>query len=710
MKNLAIACITVFYSMFFSAIAFSKDKEIIRTNEVVVTATKKEKMLQDVPSSVSVITADEIQESSKNVIGDLLEDVPGVEVSNSGTQGLKRITIRGEGPRRVLILIDGQRISENKSLEGTPILIDPARIERIEVIKGPASVLYGADALGGVINIITKKGGSKVLEGEVSAGYNSSMDKASSFGYNGYASLFGKKNGFSYRGSISHSAKSDLRTPIGTQNHTKYDASDANIYLDYDFGNTKVGINYDYFRTYIESTAYGPDWSDIGFYSDMPSWTRNKISTFVEIRDITSYMSRVRFDIFVQSNEKEYENLVPPLLPRRRPVNVRVEALNKNKQFGSSLQTDWLIGENHFLIVGYDLNYDFLDTDNKTDLTVFVPIPGIPPMVINTKYSAEGYILTNALYAQMESTLPQDFTLSYGTRLSMVYTELSKLTGDAPDIGNAAGGFKGPAGVVGDNFYIYPVFNIGLTWSGVKHLTLRTLFSQGFRTPQLQERYINVIGAETFYANPNLKPEITQNIEVGARYSNYGINMDIGVFYSYADNYMDLELLSDNPARGPYKYSNIAVAQTFGIELLLSYLIPVVKLEPYISMSWMKRQYQYENFSTFDSGLPEFMGRVGIRYEKDFIEYGFLYFIDTYGRFASSVRYEASNRVMTQFDPWATLNMRTGFRFGKERQYYVDIIAENITNTLYISPAAIDAPGYIYEAGFYAGINIGAKF
>ena len=85
----------------------------------------------------------------------------GVRINNDGGQGIKRAKIRGEDAFRSLVMIDGQKISEQKSMSGSPILIDPAMVERIEVIKGPASVLYGSDAIGGAINIITKKGGTK---------------------------------------------------------------------------------------------------------------------------------------------------------------------------------------------------------------------------------------------------------------------------------------------------------------------------------------------------------------------------------------------------------------------------------------------------------------------------------------------------------------------------------------------------------------------
>lgn len=150
--KLALACTLILTSALSKAYS-----EEVKTKGIEVTATRVERDLLQVPVSVSVVSEKQIKKSGASTIGDLLKDVPGVEVNNDGSQGLKRIGIRGEDAYRTLVLVDGQKISEHKSMSGTPMLIDPASVERIEVIKGPNSVLYGSDAIGGVINIITKR-------------------------------------------------------------------------------------------------------------------------------------------------------------------------------------------------------------------------------------------------------------------------------------------------------------------------------------------------------------------------------------------------------------------------------------------------------------------------------------------------------------------------------------------------------------------------
>ena len=152
------------FTLVFAFAFGAQAQEAVELEKTVVTATKTERLIQDVPASISVITSEEIERKGATSVADLLRDVPGVEIMLNSSPASQRVMIRGEASQRTLILIDGQKISENKSMDGAPMLIDPNMIERIEVIKGPASVLYGSEAIGGVVNIITKKAGDKPIQ------------------------------------------------------------------------------------------------------------------------------------------------------------------------------------------------------------------------------------------------------------------------------------------------------------------------------------------------------------------------------------------------------------------------------------------------------------------------------------------------------------------------------------------------------------------
>ena len=143
--------------------------------EVVVTATRHEEITTSVPAPVVVVTAKEIKESSAANVPELLRTIPGIQVNDiSGNRRTYTVDLRGFGetaPTNALVLIDGRRVTQ-ADLSGTDWAQIPLeRIERIEIIKGgTGSVLYGDNAAGGVINIITKEG--KGLQGglEASAG------------------------------------------------------------------------------------------------------------------------------------------------------------------------------------------------------------------------------------------------------------------------------------------------------------------------------------------------------------------------------------------------------------------------------------------------------------------------------------------------------------------------------------------------------------
>lgn len=131
---------------------------------VVVTATGFEQKITDAPASISVVTREELQKRPYITLIDAVRDLEGVDVGETTDKtGQRTISMRGMGAEYTLILIDGKRQNNHgdiypNSFGGNQFNHIPPldTIERIEVIRGPASTLYGADALGGVINIITR--------------------------------------------------------------------------------------------------------------------------------------------------------------------------------------------------------------------------------------------------------------------------------------------------------------------------------------------------------------------------------------------------------------------------------------------------------------------------------------------------------------------------------------------------------------------------
>lgn len=130
-----------------------------RLEPVVVTATKIEEPAEQLGAAVTVITEEDIQRHRWETVGDALRGVPGVQIHQSGGFGkTTAVRIRGAGPQQVQVLVDGVRVKSPTlgSAELADITLD--QVERIEIVRGPQSTIFGADAIGGVVNIITRHG------------------------------------------------------------------------------------------------------------------------------------------------------------------------------------------------------------------------------------------------------------------------------------------------------------------------------------------------------------------------------------------------------------------------------------------------------------------------------------------------------------------------------------------------------------------------
>jgi vitamin B12 transporter len=139
---------------------------------VVVTATRTPQPIDVTGESVSVITGDDLQTQQINVLTDALAETPGVVVSRNGGIGqTTSVSIRGAETGQTLVLIDGVRINDPSSVDDQAVLGDVLvnNTDRIEVLRGPQSTLYGSDAIGGVVDILTKRGGAEPFAVNASA-------------------------------------------------------------------------------------------------------------------------------------------------------------------------------------------------------------------------------------------------------------------------------------------------------------------------------------------------------------------------------------------------------------------------------------------------------------------------------------------------------------------------------------------------------------
>lgn len=132
---------------------------------LVVTGSQEAQPLSRAPASVSVITRDEIELGAYTSLAELLRLVPGVHLGQPGSRGSRAsLYTRGLDPNLTVVMIDGVRVNDSTNALGGSFdfsTLDPASIERIEIVRGPVSAVHGSDGLAGAINVITRRGGDE---------------------------------------------------------------------------------------------------------------------------------------------------------------------------------------------------------------------------------------------------------------------------------------------------------------------------------------------------------------------------------------------------------------------------------------------------------------------------------------------------------------------------------------------------------------------
>ncbi|NLZ79928.1 MAG: TonB-dependent receptor plug domain-containing protein, partial [Gammaproteobacteria bacterium] len=179
-KPLLIALIAV------NSAAIAAEKPVTKFDAITVTTTRSEQKLSEVPSTVSVQDERQIDQQNIKNIQDLIRYEPGVSVSGGNSRfGLSGFTIRGIGGNRVLTQVDGVSVADSFSFGGflnaRRDYVDLDTVKQVEIIRGPASSLYGSDAIGGAVSFITKDAGDYLDEGDdvylrLKTGYDGSDD------------------------------------------------------------------------------------------------------------------------------------------------------------------------------------------------------------------------------------------------------------------------------------------------------------------------------------------------------------------------------------------------------------------------------------------------------------------------------------------------------------------------------------------------------
>ncbi|HEX7874894.1 MAG TPA: TonB-dependent receptor [Sphingobium sp.] len=468
--------------------AFAADAADVRDDTIVVTAAGYEQKIREAPASISVLDREDLQDKRFGSLAEALQDVQGVDVGGeAGKTGGLNISIRGMPSDYTLVLIDGRRqnapgnVTPNGFGESSTGFLPPySAIDRIEVVRGPMSTLYGSDAMGGVINIITRKVGDR-WAGTATA--ETTFQQDDRFGNihsaNAYAQgpLVKDLLGLTLRGSVLHREASNIVNPGSTstltlgRNPVRSDIytyggrlsltphSDHDLWIEYDRNE----------QTYDNTSGQLGTLGVQGGYSDRQRFNR--------VNYVAAHSWRTGFGTldttFTRNETETIGRTVPPGTPgvvagSARTLDSRNDILDSRfaGKFGAVAFT---VGGQYWWARMVD---------------------GVAP--------APFAFTQWAGFAEATWTVVEGFNLTGGARY---------------DRHSTFGGKWSPRA--------YAVWNID------DHVTLKGGVARGFKTPRLEQIAEGIIGFGSqgrvpLIGTPGLKPEISTSYEAGLYYDSNG--------------------------------------------------------------------------------------------------------------------------------------------------------------------------------------------
>lgn len=698
--SMLLSSLSLFVAANVSAATPTSTAKTAGDETLIVTANRTESSLWDSPATVQVIDRQTLNNSTSVSIADDLQDIPGVEVTDNSLAGRKQIRIRGEASSRVLILIDGQVVSYQRAGQnyGVGLLIDESALERIEVVKGPYSVLYGSQAIGGVVNFITKKGGDKPLAGTVKAVYNSATA-----GWDESAAAWGSIGQFDYRINGSYSDQGNRDTPDGRLQNTNFRNNSQGVWLGYNLDRHKFGLSLDRYKTSTQTWFDDPEGQYEDFSVRIPKLEREKIGAFYDFDAGGDYLKKIHFDAYSQTIEREFENRIKTTQPIPSPIIQALTVSNQtntnDKQYtqGVTLQGNFSLPANNELVIGTQYQHDKVKQDTRSS-TRQTAATGAFDIQTLTLSHIEAEQSNASVFAQNDWRFADDWTWTVGARQYWLSSKLTRSDSQSGAVSQSTGGESAHDDKL--------VTSTSLRYSGFKDIELRAAYAQGYVFPTLTQLFMQTsAGGGVTYGNTGLKAEHSNNYELGARYKGNMWLVDGAIYYSEAKDYIaslpcsGQAICSGNStsSRGEYfYYDNIDRAKTWGMELTAEYNGWAVS--PYLSGNLIRRQYEGETVKTWDTGEPALTGRAGLKHTLLLNSANVT--SDLFVRAASSADDKTGSREI-RYPGWATLNLAFNTEFGPQEQYQVNLALNNLTNKRYqTAHETIPAAGFNAAVGF----------
>jgi vitamin B12 transporter len=482
--------------------------------EVVVTAARIETPAKEVASSISIITDRQMEELQKTSVLDVLRTIPSLDVAQAGGPGrTSSVYIRGAKSEHTLVLIDGVEMNDPMSTGRSYDFADltTENIERIEILRGPQSTLYGSDAIGGVINIITKTGKGKP-NGFVSFEGGSFNSFKESSGIGGGGRRLHYSFGFSRADTAGISVANEN---YGNSEKDGY----RNMSFSGKFGITPApNLNFDFVFRRIDAKTDLDNSGGAG--GDDPNYTLSSKRHFFRTQTRLSLFKGLwnqKIGFSLTDHASHYRNDVD----QGHPVDSMLDSYN-GRMYKVDWQNDFQIRNANTLIFG-------LETEEERGSSAYFSKSAYGEY---TSIFPNKAARTTGFYIQDQIRLRQRWFTTLGIRLDN-HSQL---------------GTKG-------TYHIASAYVFDRT--GTK---LKMSFGTGFKVPSLYQLY-------SIYGNEDLRPEKSTGWDAGIEQSFISGKVSAGA--TYFDNRFD-DMVDFNSAT--YQYSNVSRAAARGLETSVSVL------------------------------------------------------------------------------------------------------------------------------------------
>jgi vitamin B12 transporter len=491
---------------------------------VVVTATKLETPVREVARSVTVVTEEEISTKQQTSVSEALRAVPAVDVVQQGGAGQQTsIFMRGANSEHTLVLIDGIQvndpISPSRFFNFADLTTD--NIERIEVFRGPGSTLYGSDALGGVINIITKtgQGGPRLTVSAEGGSYETHREKISFSGGNNWINYSLTASYLDSNG-ISAASRED-----GNRERDGYE----NISTSARLGLTPTdNFDIDFILRYIDSDADidnsgGPGGDDPNFTLENKSLFFRAQASLMLFNDL--WEQKLGFSLTDYDRESKDD------VDTARPFDSSRSSYESNL-YKIDWQNNLFLTERNTLTIGIDYEKEKGEQKDRRTFEDW-EAPGTPASSSSEIKNLNTHI--TAYYLQDQIKLWDRFFTTLGVRLNDHAEFGTRTTYQAAST------------------YLFPT-------SGTK---IRASYGTGFRAPSLLQLYDPVFGG-----NPDLDPEKSTGWDVGVEQNLWNDRISLSLTY-FENDFEDLiiNVSAFDPILGfVSSYQNVDDAKTSGIE------------------------------------------------------------------------------------------------------------------------------------------------